>query len=124
LEARDEVTEHPRRRIPRTVGELRRQLRESGEPWEPNPRLRDEEPLPMPARGGLEPGEGPPETEQPQPFEGDLEELLRESPPANPFVRERWQEQELLRDDEAGPGGGTPGEIEERQEESDSEPGE
>jgi hypothetical protein len=78
----------------------------------------------MPPRGGLEQGEGPPETEQPQPFEGDLEELLRESPPANPFVRERWQEQELLRDDEVGPGGGTPGEIEKQQEESDSEPGE
>jgi hypothetical protein len=39
------------------------------------------------------------------------------------LVRERWQEQELLRDDDTGPGGGTPGEIEERQE-SDSEPGE
>ena len=76
----------------------------------------------MPARGGLAPGEGPPETEQPPPFEGDLGELLRESPPANPFVRERWQEQELLRDDHTGPGGGTPGETEERQEESDSEP--
>jgi hypothetical protein len=98
--------------LPRTIGELRRLLRERGEPWEPNPRLRDEEPLPMPPRGGLEPGEGPPESQEPEPFEGDLEEVLRESPPANPFVRERWRDQELLRDDDPGPSAGTPGELE------------
>jgi hypothetical protein len=115
------VVEEPRRRVPKTIGELRRRLRESGEPWEPNPRLRDEEPLPTPARGGLEPGEGPPEAEQPGPFEGGLEELLRESPPANPLVRERWRDQELLPDDDPGPSGGTPGELEERTEASDEE---
>lgn len=102
-----------RRRTPRTIGELRQQLRERGEPWEPNPRLRDEEPLPDPARGGLEPGEGPEENKEPKPFEGDLDELLRESPPANPFLRERWQDQELLREDDPGASEGTRGELEE-----------
>jgi hypothetical protein len=102
-----------RRRTPRTVGELREQLRERGEPWEPNPRLRDEEPLPDPPRGGLEPGEGPEENQEPKPFEGDLGELLRESPPANPLVRERWRDQDLLREDDPGAREGTPGELEE-----------
>jgi hypothetical protein len=115
------MADKPRRRLPRTIGELRRQLRERGEPWEPSPRLRDEEPLPMPARGGLEPGEGPAESAEPEPFEGDVEELLRESPPANPFVRERWQDQELLPDDDPGPSAGTPGELEERGESSEGE---
>jgi hypothetical protein len=113
------MADEQRRRMPRTIGELRRQLRERGEPWEVTPRLRDEEPLPTPARGGLEPGEGPPETEGPEPFEGDLGELLRESPPANPFVRERWRDQELLSEDDPGPGGGTPGELDEVDEQAE-----
>jgi hypothetical protein len=105
-----------RQRTPRTIGELRRELHKKGDPWTPNPYLRDEEPLPMPARGGLEPGEGPPEAEGPEPFEGDLEELLRADPPANPFVRERWTEQELLTADDPGPGPGSPGELTEEAE--------
>jgi hypothetical protein len=75
----------------------------------------------MPARGGLEPGQGPSEGEEPKPFEGNLEELLRESPPANPLLRERWDDQELLPDDDPGPGGGTPGELEEPEERSEGE---
>ena len=109
------MAEKPRR-APRTVGELRQQLRERGESWEPNPRLRDEEPLPDPPRGGLEPGQGPEENRAPEPFEGDLEELLRESPPANPFLRERWQDRELLSEDDPGASRGTPGEPEEDRE--------
>jgi hypothetical protein len=115
------MADEPRREAPRTVGDLRRQLRERGEPWEPHPRLRDEEPLPMPARGGLEPGEGPPESQDPKPFEGDLGEMLRASPPANPFLRERWEDQELLPDDDPGPSGGSPGELEDRGERSDGD---
>ena len=106
---------------PRTVGELRRLLRERNEPWEPNPRLRDEEPLPDPARGGLEPGDGPEENQEPEPFEGDLEELLRESPPANPLIRERWHDQDLLKDDDPGTSHGTPGDLEQRGEAEEAE---
>jgi hypothetical protein len=105
-----------RPRIPRTIGELRKQLREQGEPWEPNPRLRDEEPLPDPPRGGLEPGEGPEENREPEPFEGDLEELLRDSPPANPFLRERWRDEELLKEEDPGATRGSPGELEQHRE--------
>jgi hypothetical protein len=108
-----------KRRTPRTIGELRRELRERGEPWEPNPRLRDEEPLPDPPRGGLAPGEGPEENQEPQPFEGDIEKLLRESPPANPLVRERWRDQDLLNEDDPGAGRGTPGELEEERDVED-----
>src|SRR5262249_54646679 len=102
-----------RRHAPRTIGELRRELRERGEPWEPNPRLRDEELVPNPPRGGLPPGEGREENQEPQPFEGDRAALLRGSPPANPFVRERWQDQDLLNGDDRGARRGTPGELEE-----------
>jgi hypothetical protein len=102
-----------RRPAPRTVGELRQQLRERGEPWEPNPRLRDEEPLPDPPRGGLDPSEAPEENQEPKPFDGDLEELLRESPPANPLVRERWQDLDLLKEGDPGASRGTPGELDE-----------
>jgi hypothetical protein len=105
------MDDNQQQRIPRTIGELRRQLRDRREPWEPNPRLRDEEPLPTPARGGLEPGEGPLKSNEPEPFEGDLGEVLRKSPPANPFLRERWRDQELLPDNDPGPSGGTPGEL-------------
>jgi hypothetical protein len=88
-------------------------LRERGEPWQPNPRLRDEEPLPDPPRGGLDPREAPEENPEPKPFDGDLEELLRESPPANPLVRERWQDQDLLKEGDPGASRGTPGELDE-----------
>lgn len=70
----------------------------------------------MPARGGLEPGEGPDGIEEAAPFEGDLDELLRADPPANPFVRQRWSEQELLTADDPGPGPGSPGELREEAE--------
>jgi|SoiMethySBSTD1v2_1073268.scaffolds.fasta_scaffold3481595_1 hypothetical protein len=37
---------------PRTVGELRRRLAQMGYPWEVQPSLSDDDPLPMPPRGG------------------------------------------------------------------------
>jgi hypothetical protein len=75
-----------------TVGELRRRLAELGDPWQVDPDLSDDAPLPDPPRGAEL---GGPEIAQAAPAD------LRAMPPANPDLRRRWAEAGLLTEDEA-----------------------
>jgi len=86
---------------PKTIGELRRRLDELGNPWEVDPRLNDDDPLPDPPRGGQR-EEDIPEEAQFQSLESgtDLQGLIADEPPANPFLRARWVEAGLLNQDE------------------------
>jgi len=88
--------------VPKTIGELRRRLAELGNPWEVDPRLNDDDPLPDPPRGGQREEDVPEEARLPslEPST-DLHGLLASEPPANPFLRERWVEAGLLDQDEA-----------------------
>jgi hypothetical protein len=80
-----------------TVGELRRLLAELGDPWQVDPNLPDDDPLPDPPRGA----EPPQETAGAQAAPTDLRAMLAETPPANPHLRTRWAEEGLLADDGA-----------------------
>ena len=87
--------------VPKTIGELRRRLAELGNPWAVNPQLSDDDPLPDPPRGGQREEEIP-EEDRPMPLEvdTDLEGLIAEQPPANPFLRLRWAEVGMLSQEE------------------------
>lgn len=91
----------PSRRAPTTFGELRTLLAERGDPWQPDPSLSDDEPLPEYPTGGDGVYE-PPDRELP---EGDLDELLRRHPPAHPDLQAVWSEEGLLETPEPGTGG-------------------
>ena len=100
---------------PKTIGELRRRLAELGNPWEVDPQLSDDDPLPDPPRGGQSEEEIP-EEDRLVPLESgtDLQGLIAAQPPANPFLRLRWAEAGLLSQDEveglapeSGEGGAT-----------------
>ena len=88
---------------PRTIGELRRLLAEMGNPWSVDPQLNDDEPLRERPRGGQTDEQVPEQfrllASEPQ---RALRELLAEQPPANPFLQERWVQEGLLDQDEAG----------------------
>jgi hypothetical protein len=87
----------PTEDVPKTVGELKRQLAKMGKPWEVDPRLGDDDTLPDPPRGGQLDEEIPDENRlkalEP---EADLLGLIATQPPANPFLRARWAEVGLL----------------------------
>jgi len=87
--------------VPKTIGELRRRLAELGNPWEVNPRFGDDDPLPEPSRGGQSEQEIPEEhrlaTLDPK---IDLLGLIAAEPPANAFLRARWVEAGVLKQDE------------------------
>jgi len=87
--------------VPKTIGELRRRLAELGHPWEVDPQLSDDDPLPDPPRGG-QPEEEIPEEHRIAPLEpeADLRSLIAQQAPANPFLRRRWAEVGLLSQDE------------------------
>jgi hypothetical protein len=91
----------PSEDVPKTVGELRRRLAKMGNPWEVDPRLGDDDPLPDPPRGGQLDEEIPDEDRlkalEP---EADLRGLIATSPPANPFLRARWAEAGMLNQNE------------------------
>lgn len=78
-------------RPPATIGELRRRLERLGQPWTIPARFSDDDPLPDPPRGGepVEPGhiEGLRAVDS----QDELETILREVQPTNPFLAERWQ---------------------------------
>lgn len=86
------MSDRPHDAAPSTAGELRQRLREMGEPWFVDPRLRDEDPLPEYQRGGQETEEPP----NPITPEDDLDEIFKRRPPSNPFLRARWAESGLL----------------------------
>lgn len=79
---------------PKTVGELRRTLARMGDPWEVQLSLGDDDPLPMPSRGGDGSAPLTPDT-----FASvdDLKHALRAGPvPTNPFLQKEWAQAGLL----------------------------
>jgi hypothetical protein len=87
--------------FPKTIGKLRRRLAELGHPWEVDPQLSDDDPLPDPPRGGQPEEEIPPEHRiVPLEVDADLQSLIAQQPPANPFLRRRWAEAGLLSQEE------------------------
>ena len=87
--------------VPKTIGELRRRLVELGNPWEVDPQLNDDDPLPNPSRGGQS-DEEIPEEQRPRPLDPsvDVRALIADQPPANPFLKARWVEGRLLNQDD------------------------
>lgn len=75
---------------PATIGELRQRLRSLGEPWTVPARFSDDDPLPdlppQPAEPGHVKGLRAVNTRE------EFEAILREAPPANPFLAARWRE--------------------------------
>ena len=82
---------------PKTIGELRRRLAELGSPWEVDPQLSDDDPLPVPPRGGQREEEIP-EEHRLAPLEPgiNVQGLIAAQPPTNPFLRLRWVELGML----------------------------
>jgi hypothetical protein len=78
---------------PKTVGELRKLLARLGTPWEPDPRLSDDEPIPRFPMGG-DASVSPVGRPLPQ---GKAIDAIRRDPPLNPHLREIWLAQGLLR---------------------------
>ena len=87
---------------PKTAGELRRLLARKGIQWQVDPRLRDDDRLIVYPRGGI--------MEKlisgAERYSGDLADYLRRVPPNNPFLRARWRELGILREQDgpAAPG--------------------
>jgi hypothetical protein len=77
-----------------TIGDLRKRLRSLGNPWEPDPALSDDEPIPQYPTGGDEKARPPGELAA----DANLDELLSKlgAPPSNPDLREVWREEGLL----------------------------
>jgi hypothetical protein len=76
------------RNEPRTVGELRRRLAQMGHPWEVQLNLSDDDPLPLPSRGGDGSAPITPDT-----FASidHLKDALRAGPvPTSPFLQQEW----------------------------------
>ncbi len=87
--------------VPKTIGELRRRLAKLGNLWEVDPQLGDDDPLPDPPRGGQREEEIPEEHRLAVLESGaDLQSLIAMQPPANPFLRIRWVEAGMLKQDE------------------------
>ena len=93
-QAADSAEERPTDRDSesRTIGELRRRLAEMGDPWTVDPRLNDEDPIPQYGRGGELLDEIPGARK----VDGEVTEEIRDSPPDNLRLRQRWQEADLL----------------------------
>jgi hypothetical protein len=80
------------RRAPKTYGELRKMLAELGDPWSPDPRVSDDEPLPEFPTGGD--GEYEPSDRT---VAGDaLIAVLKDRPPSNPELQAVWRDEGLL----------------------------
>lgn len=77
---------------PKTIGDLRKLLADLGDPWHPDPRLSDEEMIPVFPTGG-DGIEEPPGRMLPK---GGIIDFLKKTPPSNPFLREVWKERGLL----------------------------
>jgi hypothetical protein len=103
------VEHEEKRDVPKTIGELRQRLAELGNPWEVDPRLNDDDPLPDPPRGGQREEDIPEEARLPTlDPDTDLHAVISGEQPANPFLRTRWEEAGLLsqdKDEDEGGGG-------------------
>jgi hypothetical protein len=90
---------------PSTIGELRQRLEAIGNPWSVPSRFSDDDPLPDPPRGGqtIETGQVP--GIRAVEADDDFEAILREVPPSNPFLIERWREVGALSTEDALPDG-------------------
>jgi hypothetical protein len=94
------VEHEEKRDVPKTIGELRQRLAELGNPWEVDPRLNDDDPLPDPPRGGQREEDIPEEARLPTlDPDTDLHDVISGEPPANAFLRARWEEAGLLSQD-------------------------
>jgi hypothetical protein len=81
---------------PKTYGELRKLLAEVGNPWEPDPTMSDEEPLPEFPTGG----DGVYEPDSRTIGEGGVDDLLEgATPPTHPELRAVWRDDGMLRDE-------------------------
>ena len=77
---------------PRTFGELRKLLAEIGDPWQPDPAISDDQPLPEFPTGGdgiYEP------SDRVLPIGGVID-ALKGHPPTNPDLLAVWREEGLL----------------------------
>lgn len=87
--------------VPKTVGELRQRLAKQGNPWEVDPQLSDDEPLPDRPRGGQAGEEILPEHRlTPLEPSATLRDLIATEPPTNLFLRARWAEVGMLAQEE------------------------
>jgi hypothetical protein len=76
-----------------TVGEVRQALGKMGRPWQVDPRLSDDEPIPDPPRGGQADADIPVHQRfTPLDVSTDLSSILAVRIPTNPFLRARWIE--------------------------------
>ncbi len=74
-----------------TIGDLRKRLSALGNPWEPDPTLSDDEPMPQYPTGG----DGT--MDAPGLLADDLDELLKKgAPPANAELQKLWRKAGLL----------------------------
>jgi hypothetical protein len=77
---------------PATIGELRRRLKDLGEPWTVPAHFNDDDPLPDPPRGGQPVEPGHVEGLRALNTRDEFDACLREIQPANPFLAARWRE--------------------------------
>jgi len=77
---------------PKTIGDLRHLLSQLGDPWRPDPRLSDDEPIPEFPTGGDGTKEPPGKL---LPKRGVID-FLKKDLPSNPFLREVWKERGIL----------------------------
>jgi hypothetical protein len=77
---------------PGTYGELRRWLKEQGDPWAVDPLASDEEPLPDFPLGGLSEREDEIVAAARLGEDVDVRSLIAQLPPNNPDLRRRWEE--------------------------------
>lgn len=86
--------------VPKNIRELRRQLAKLGDPWSVIPQLSDDDPLPNLPRGGQSDDEVPKEHRiKPLKRGINLRRLIAAQPPANPFLRARWVEAGLIKEE-------------------------
>jgi hypothetical protein len=80
-------------RPPKTIGDLRKLLSKMGNPWQPDPRLSDAEPIPQFPTGG----DGTFDAVGHVLPKGGAIEAIRKVPPSNPHLRDLWIERGLMR---------------------------
>ena len=97
------MAKKPKEVRPRTAGELRRLIASKKLPWTVDSRLGESDQLPKYARGGEKPRKT---ADAKSPVE-NVADLIRQHPPTNPFLRERWIELKLLPAKSRGHSGGS-----------------